>query len=77
MIKIWNEAFLKSQPEAYKVNGEKQAYTLGFADLFPSVLLAAVTVLMGIFASDVFELTMKAAEYLMHPEIYIESVMGR
>jgi len=32
---------------------------------------------MGVFASDVFELTMKAAEYLMHPEIYIESVMGR
>ena len=77
MIKIWNEAFLKSQPEAYKVKGEKQAYTLGFADLFPAVLLATVTVLMGVFASDVFELTMKAAEYLMHPEIYIESVMGR
>jgi multicomponent Na+:H+ antiporter subunit D len=77
MIKIWNEAFLKNQPEEYKLQGEEQAYKLGFADLFPTLLLAAVTVLMGVFASDVFALTMKAAEYLMHPEIYIESVMGR
>jgi len=74
MIKIWNEAFLKQQPEE-AVKREK--YTLRFADLFPSVLLATVTVLMGVFASDVFDITMKAAEYLMNPQIYIESVMGK
>jgi len=74
MIKIWNEAFLKQQPEE-AVKREK--YTLRFADLFPSVLLAAVTVMMGVFASDVFDITMKAAEYLMNPQIYIESVMGK
>jgi multicomponent Na+:H+ antiporter subunit D len=77
MIKIWNEAFLKSQPEDSKATRKKQAYTLGFVDLFPSVLLALVTILMGVFSSDVFELCMKAAEYLLNPEIYIQSVMGR
>jgi formate hydrogenlyase subunit 3/multisubunit Na+/H+ antiporter MnhD subunit len=76
MIKIWNEAFLKNQPEEYRENELKQAYKLRFADLFPSVLLASVTVLMGVFASQVFDITMKAAEYLMNPGIYIESVMG-
>jgi multicomponent Na+:H+ antiporter subunit D len=75
MIKIWNEAFLKPQSEEYVRAGEK--YRPGFADLFPSLLLATVTVLMGVFASGVFDLTMKAAEYLMDPHIYIESVLGK
>jgi multicomponent Na+:H+ antiporter subunit D len=75
MIKIWNEAFLKSVPEGYDKD-ERQVYKPGFADLFPSILLATVTVLMGIFASDVFDLTMQAADYLVNPEIYINSVMG-
>lgn len=76
MIKIWNEAFLKNQPEEHEQKRANLKYKLGFIDLFPSVLLATGTVLMGIFASDVFDITMKAAEYLMNPEIYIESVMG-
>lgn len=75
MIKIWNEAFLKSQPEGYEKVVDP-VYKPGFADLFPSILLATVTVLMGVFASDVFDLTMQAAEYLMNPEIYINSVLG-
>ena len=75
MIKIWNEAFLKSLPEGYE-KVDEPVNKPGFADLFPSILLATVTVLMGVFASDVFDLTMKAAEYLMNPEIYIKSVLG-
>ena len=75
MIKIWNEAFLKSVPEEFD-KPDRPVYKPGFADLFPSILLATVTVLMGVFASDVFDLTMQAADYLMTPEIYIHSVMG-
>lgn len=77
MIKIWNEAFLKSMPQDRAPVQDKVAYKLRFADIFPSVLLASVTILMGVFASDVFDLTMKAAEYLMNPQIYIESVLGK
>jgi multicomponent Na+:H+ antiporter subunit D len=73
MIKIWNEAFLKKAPEQ---KGEKETVRLRFIDLMPSLILGSVSVLMGIFAAPIFDFTMDAANGLLDPFLYIESVMS-
>ena len=72
MIKIWNEAFLKKQPENERKN---KSYTFRFAEYFPSVLLGAVSIFMGIFAVYIFGYTMEAANQLINPDLYIETVL--
>jgi len=74
MIKIWNEAFLKKQPDE-KAAGSGQG-TLRFSDIFPSVILGLATILMGVFARPVFQFTMDAAEMLIDPLVYIQTVLG-
>ena len=74
MIKIWNEAFLKKEPENSNRGELKKP---GFADLLPSIILGAATIAMGLFAGDVFEWTMRAAEALMNPSDYIQTIMGK
>lgn len=73
MIKIWNEAFLKKDPEPQEV---KSFTKPGFPELVPSILLGAASLFMGIFAAVVFAYTMQAAEQLMIPTEYIESVLN-
>ncbi len=75
MIKIWNEAFLKKQPE--NEYAQKPFEKLKFAEYFPSVLLGAVSILMGVFAFYMFEFTMEAGKQLTNPELYIETVLKR
>ncbi|MBN2349995.1 MAG: cation:proton antiporter [Bacteroidales bacterium] len=72
MIKIWNEAFLKKQPESTDMMLQSK---LGFLDLFPSILLGAASILLGLFASQIFELTLNAANQLINPEHYIKTVL--
>ncbi|MDF1573299.1 MAG: proton-conducting transporter membrane subunit [Bacteroidales bacterium] len=74
MIKIWNEAFLKKMPEERR-GAPTVKVRLKMIDILPSVILGSVTILMGIFASTVFDLTLQAAESLLDPVVYIESVM--
>lgn len=74
MVKIWNEAFLKKMPG--KDAAPKAAVRLTFIDFLPSLILGSVTILMGLFASQVFDLTLVAAESLLNPVDYIESVMN-
>ncbi len=73
MIKIWNEAFLKPQPEdeTRLIEGKY----LSAADLIPSLLLGLATILMGIFAKQVFGLVKIAADQLMDSAFYIEHVL--
>ncbi|MEZ5198325.1 MAG: proton-conducting transporter membrane subunit [Bacteroidales bacterium] len=73
MIKIWNEAFLKKPPE--DPTQEKDTYELSFVEVFPSLLLGMISLGMGIFASSVFGYTMEAANQLINPSIYIETVL--
>lgn len=75
MIKIWNEAFLKKMPEETEAPVTKPV-RLNWVDMLPSVILGSVTILMGIFASQVFDLTLQAAESLLDPVNYIRSVMN-
>jgi len=73
MIKIWNEAFMKPQPENEYAG--KPFQKLRFAEYFPSLFLAAISVMMGILAFYVFEFTMEAGNQLIDPSLYIETVL--
>ena len=72
MIKIWNEAFLKKAPEHVSDN---KNIKLTFKDYLPSVILGSISILMGIFASEVFDFVHHAAESLMDNATYIKSVL--
>lgn len=72
MIKIWNEAFLKKQPE----NHENQvSIKLNWLDYMPLAILAVASVLVGVFASTVFTYAMEAANQLINPINYIDTVL--
>ncbi len=75
MIKIWNEAFLKKMPEVRDAPVTAPV-RLKWIDLLPSVILGSASILMGIFAATVFDLTLQAAESLLEPMNYIESVIN-
>lgn len=71
MTKIWSEAFWKTPPEQ-----PQGAETIGWARWGPIVVLAGITVLIGVFAQPLFELSMEAAEELLDSEKYRALVLG-
>ncbi len=74
MIKIWNEAFLKKQPEGKLLS---VVVKLKFSDYVPLAILAGASVLMGIFASSVFDYVMQAGNQLIEPSAYINAVLKK
>ncbi len=74
MIKIWNEAFLKKQPDN-EFSGQNTS--LSFLDMLPSIILGTISILMGIFAFKVFDFTMQAADQLIEGTSYINNVLNR
>jgi multicomponent Na+:H+ antiporter subunit D len=73
MIKIWNEAFLKKQPETSSESPGSGSLTI--SDVIPSLILGIFSILLGIFAGRFFVLCIKAAEQLIDPVKYIEAVL--
>lgn len=80
MVRIWEEAFWKPAPEPSgatpagpdpSLRGARLA-----ARLAPIVVLALLTVVIGLAAEPVIALTMRAAEQLLNPASYIEAVLG-
>lgn len=74
MMKLWNEAFWKKSPkedESLPVFSTQQWATL----LAPIVMLAAITVMIGLGASPTFELALRASEQLLDPSAYIQAVL--
>lgn len=72
MIKIWNEAFLKKQPEGKLSTTEVK---LKFADYVPLAILAGASLLMGLFAPAIFDYVMQAGNQLFEPSAYINAVL--
>jgi multicomponent Na+:H+ antiporter subunit D len=72
VIKIWNEAFLKKDPGKYET---QESAGLNWADYVPLAILATASVLMGIFAATVFSYAIEAANQLIEPTNYIETVL--
>jgi multicomponent Na+:H+ antiporter subunit D len=80
MTKIWNEAFWKPLPTASEglVAGAAANQNPGRMRvlLLPIIMLAVLTVLIGLLAEPVLLLAMAASEQLLQPSEYIEAVMG-
>jgi len=75
MIKIWVEAFWKRAP----TSGPETAAIPPATGLFltsPMILLAGLTLLIGLWAEPLFALSVRAAEQLLTPAMYIQSVLG-
>lgn len=76
MIKLWNETFWKELPENIDLptSAVNQArLKILFA---PIVVLAFITILIGLGASPIFDLALRAGEQLLNPSIYIRAVLG-
>jgi multicomponent Na+:H+ antiporter subunit D len=79
MTKIWAEAFWKEAPEASRTEG---AAAVGakfsvYSLILPIVLLAMVTIAIGLGAEPVYRLAVRAAEQLLDPSEYIRVVLER
>lgn len=81
MTKIWNEAFWKAQPAVSgpgfgNPGAAPLTMKLPWLLVLPIVLLAAITVVIGIAGEPFFALATRAAEQLIHTEEYIQAVLG-
>lgn len=74
MIKIWNEAFWKdSKTGPYKETISIKNMILLFA---PIILLAIITITIGIYVEPFFKIAEKTANQLFNNKQYIEAVIG-
>ncbi len=73
MVKIWNEGFWKKQPD----DAGETKKVVPFSMYLPVLVLAAGTIVLGIFAEPFINIGIDAAEQLINPEIYINTVLGR
>lgn len=74
MIKIWNEVFWKkAEPELEKQVTSK---VLSPWMLLPVIMLAAMTVSIGIFGESLFQIAELAADQLLNRSGYINAVLG-
>ncbi len=73
MTKIWAEAFWKKDPNQEQSEAPQP---LSKPMLFPIVLMAVVTIGIGLFPQWLFQFTDVAAEQLLNPQIYVQAVLG-
>lgn len=75
MTKIWNEVFWKDDPKGIDKNiTDSYVTTKPFKKIImilPIILLAAITVIIGLFPESFFELANKASLQLTNPSEYI------
>ncbi|MBK9119219.1 MAG: Na+/H+ antiporter subunit D [Phycisphaerales bacterium] len=76
MVKIWNEAFWKVAPERTTdsvphLPPSRRRLTLL---VVPSILLAALTLFIGVYPQGLFRLAERAAEQMLNPTEYITAV---
>jgi multicomponent Na+:H+ antiporter subunit D len=76
MVKIWSEAFLKPHPDPDR----NAAFALPSQVTWmmaPVLVLAVMTVCIGLFPDPLYQLARVAADELLHPDIYVRAVMGK
>jgi multicomponent Na+:H+ antiporter subunit D len=77
MTKIWAEAFWKALDEADRRQQPATADRRALANMYlPIVLLAALTLTIGLAAAPFFALATDAARQLLDRPQYIEAVLG-
>lgn len=75
MIKIWNEAFWKIQPED-TVCENKQATPVPKSMIAGTLLMVLCVVLMGVFAGPLTTMASQAAAQIIDPTDYIRAVLN-
>ncbi len=77
MTRVWAAAFWRDRPadESFPMRPPSH-FQAWFLRLLPVVSLALLTVVIGLLAEPILDLSMRAAEQLMDPSGYIRSVMG-
>lgn len=78
MTKIWNEAFWKKMPKGNSEISKPNVVSLNSIKpmIIPVIMLAGITLLIGLFGEVVYDLTSMTADQLLNPDIYIEAVLG-
>ncbi len=80
MTKIWNEVFWKDDPKGIEnivVESFSKTTILNKCMMFaPIVVLALITIIIGLFSEPFFEFANTAAAQLMNPSVYINKVLG-
>jgi multicomponent Na+:H+ antiporter subunit D len=78
MTKLWNEAFWKTPPgEQPDARGEIHGSWPGAAAVVaPVILLAGLTILIGLGVGPLFAVAQTAADQLLDPQAYITAVLG-
>jgi multicomponent Na+:H+ antiporter subunit D len=71
MNKVWTEAFWKPAPKP-----EPAARGSAAAMWLPAVVLASITIALGVAVQPAFALAYDAAQQLIDPRAYIDAVMG-
>lgn len=73
MLKIWNEAFWKPSDDRRPTTDDPR---ISVALIAPIVLLAMLTLIIGLGAGPIFALALRAGAELMNPAGYIQAVLG-
>jgi multicomponent Na+:H+ antiporter subunit D len=71
MSKIWNEVFAKDPPSQIQPGQQKVPLLM----VLPSVWLVVLTVLIGLGAGPMLDLSMRASEQLLNPSEYVAAVL--
>jgi len=74
MTKIWTQVFWKEQ-SSHAPSLESFGAIKLFVTLFPVIILAMMTLTIGLFPQPVFKIMLQAAEQISHPEWYIHAVL--
>lgn len=79
MTKIWTEAFWKDAPDSQQdeLNHPEPALvgSSWLSLILPIIILATLTVTLGIFTEPIVNLATQAAEQLLNPDGYIQAVL--
>jgi len=79
MMKIWNEAFWKKDPDKAENKDSVIAGLFSKSNVFmtiPIILLAMITLTIGFFPEPFFQIAERTANELMNPSVYIKTVLG-
>ncbi len=76
MTKIWGEVFWKPAPEVPETADPASRGPGPLALLLPIVVLALITAVIGLTVEPFFALATRAAEQLLNPDLYIQTVLG-
>lgn len=74
MLKIWNEAFWKARPDHSMILHDTARFPARL--IVPIVVLASVTILLGIAGEPLLALSSRAAAQLLDPAAYQAAVLG-